>query len=81
MAASVLVLYTLPIFSSIRKGFIRGFQFNPISKFYFWLFVSNFVFLRYTGACPVEYPFIDFGKYRTCFYFLYFYSYPIPKLF
>ncbi|YP_009054296.2 cytochrome b (mitochondrion) [Mya arenaria] len=81
LAASVLVLYTLPMFSSISKGFISGFQFNPISKFYFWLFVSNFVFLSYTGACPVEYPFIDFGKYSTCFYFLYFYSYPIPKLF
>lgn len=81
LVASVVILYTLPLFSSIRRGFVSGFQFNPFSKFYFWLFVGNFILLRYTGACPVEYPFTEFGKYSAYFYFCYFYRYPFPKFF
>lgn len=58
---------------------MSGFQFNPLAKLFFWLFVSNFFLLSYTGACPVEFPFTEFGRFRTRFYFAYFFRCPLIK--
>nr|UJM44291.1 cytochrome b [Mytilopsis leucophaeata] len=77
LASSLLILYILPFISS--SSHIRGFQYNPLAKIYFWLFVTNFIILSYTGACPVEYPFMQAGLFSTVFYFMYFLTSWMPK--
>ncbi len=79
IVSSLLILYTLP-FITPHSSHIRGYQHNPFAKIYFWLFVANFVVLRYTGACPVEFPFVEIGIVSTMFYFVYFITNWIPKL-
>lgn len=69
MLASILILLILPILDLSR---IRGSVFRPISKFFFWIFVTNFLLLMYLGSQHVEEPYITIGKYATIFYFSYF---------
>jgi hypothetical protein len=47
-------------------------QFKPISKVFFYVFVSNFLILMQLGAKHVESPFIELGQLSTSFYFMYF---------
>lgn len=68
---SVMFLYTLRI---NQQPSIKRISFFPISKFYFWTFVSNFWLLTWIGARPVESPFIELGQTFTVFYFLYFFT-------
>nr|YP_007475005.1 apocytochrome b [Pneumocystis murina]AFR90415.1 apocytochrome b [Pneumocystis murina] len=69
MLASILILWLLPVLDLSR---IRGSVFRPISKFLFWIFVTNFLLLMYLGSQHVEEPYITIGKYATIFYFSYF---------
>nr|QTK22383.1 apocytochrome b [Pneumocystis sp. 'ludovicianus'] len=69
MLASILILFVLPFVDLSR---IRGSAFRPISKFFFWVFVTNFLLLMYVGSQHVEEPFITVGQYATIFYFSYF---------
>ncbi len=50
----------------------RGIQFRPISKIFFYIFVSNFLVLMQLGAKHVESPFIEFGQISTILYFSHF---------
>ena len=38
---------------------IKGCKFIPPIKFFFWIFIINFVLLTWLGAIPVEVPFIN----------------------
>jgi ubiquinol-cytochrome c reductase cytochrome b subunit len=67
MFAALLAILTLPYLDFSN---IRGFQFKPISKVFFWLLVANFLILIVLGAKHVEAPFIVIGQ---CFTFLYFF--------
>lgn len=59
----------MPIADTSR---IRGNQFRPLSKFFFWVFVVTFIMLGYIGSQhPVE-PFILIGQVATSLYFAYF---------
>ena len=69
MLMSILIILILPITDLGRS---KGFQFRPISKFIFWVFVINFLILLKLGACHVESPFIEFGQISTALYFSYF---------
>lgn len=53
-------------------GRSRGFQFRPVSKVYFYVFVANFLILTLLGAKHVESPFIEFGQISALLYFSYF---------
>jgi ubiquinol-cytochrome c reductase cytochrome b subunit len=53
-------------------GRSKGLQFRPISKFFFWCFLANFLILMQLGAKHVEDPFILFGQISTVLYFGYF---------
>ena len=69
MFGSLLILLILPItdFSNIR-----GNEFKPFSKFFFWIFVFNFLFLMYLGGEHPENPYILLGQGSTGLYFFWF---------
>jgi ubiquinol-cytochrome c reductase cytochrome b subunit len=69
MFAAILILLALPILDTSR---IRSNAFRPIMKFFFWLFVSNFLILMWIGGQHAEAPFIFIGQISTFFYFFYF---------
>jgi ubiquinol-cytochrome c reductase cytochrome b subunit len=69
MFGALLILLILPI---TDRSLYRGLAFKPLSKFFFWLFVFNFVLLGNLGQLHVEVPFIQLGVNCTAFYFSYF---------
>lgn len=69
MFGALIILLLLPI---LDKSLYRGLAFKPLSKFFFWLFVFNFILLGNIGHLHVEIPFINLGIYCTIAYFSYF---------
>jgi len=69
MFSAILIILSM-IFLDINK--IRGFQFRPLSKIFFYYFVAIFISLMVLGAKHVESPFIEFGQIFTLSYFSYF---------
>ena len=53
-------------------GFTKGLQFRPLSKFFFFAFVANFLMLMVLGGKHVEDPFIGLGQASTVLYFAHF---------
>nr|NP_700361.1 apocytochrome b [Schizosaccharomyces octosporus]Q8HQ92.1 RecName: Full=Cytochrome b; AltName: Full=Complex III subunit 3; AltName: Full=Complex III subunit III; AltName: Full=Cytochrome b-c1 complex subunit 3; AltName: Full=Ubiquinol-cytochrome-c reductase complex cytochrome b subunit [Schizosaccharomyces octosporus]AAN31937.1 apocytochrome b [Schizosaccharomyces octosporus] len=70
MLLSILVLLLLPL---LDFSAIRGNQFNPMGKFFFWCFVADFCILAWIGGSHPENVFITIGAYATAFYFIYFF--------
>ena len=50
---------------------ITSTKFSSWGQFCFWFFVGNFICLGWLGTCPIEDPFILFGRIATFFYFFY----------
>jgi ubiquinol-cytochrome c reductase cytochrome b subunit len=69
MFSALLSIMILPLSD---LGRTKGFQFRPLSKIAFWVFVANFLILAKLGACHVESPFIELGQFSTVLYFSYF---------
>ena len=69
MFASLLILLVMPIVDVSR---IRGNQFRPLMKFFFWVFVVNFFILFWIGAQHPGYPYTVVGQVSTTLYFLFF---------
>lgn len=69
MFAAILILLILPI---TDRSVVRGNTFKVLSKFFFYLFVFNFILLGNLGQLHVEVPFIELGQYATAFYFSYY---------
>ena len=69
MFAALLSIMLLPVMDLGRS---RGLQFRPLSKFFFYIFVANFLMLMVLGAKHVEDPFIALGQVSTVLYFSYF---------
>lgn len=69
MVAAILALLALPFIDLSRS---RGFQFRPLSKIAYYIFIANFLVLMQLGAKHVESPFIEFGQISTAIYFAYF---------
>lgn len=69
MIGSILILLILPFFHTSR---IRTTTFRPFHKFFFWIFVGNFLLLLWLGQCPIEEPYITIGQFSCAYYFLYF---------
>jgi ubiquinol-cytochrome c reductase cytochrome b subunit len=69
MFMALLIIMILPLTDLGRS---KGLQFRPISKFFFYIFVANFLVLMQLGAKHVESPFIEFGQLSTVLYFSYF---------
>jgi len=66
MFSAILVLLIMPL-TDLSK--LRGIQFRPLSKIFFFIFVSNFLILMQLGAKHVESPFIELGQISTVIYF------------
>ena len=66
MFSAILIILTMPF---VDLGRSRGFQFRPLSKFAYFVFVANFLILMQLGAKHVESPFIEFGQISTALYF------------
>lgn len=67
---SILVLFVMP---HVHTSVIRSSQFRPISKFFFWLLVADFVILTWIGANVPEEPFVLIGRLGSVFWFGYFF--------
>ena len=70
MFAAILIL--IPI-SFIHTQNQRSLRYQPFLAFAFWVFIANFLFLLWLGACPVQEPFITLGQISTVIYFSYFF--------
>ena len=69
MFSAILIILTLPY---TDLGESKGYQFRPLSKVFFYVFVANFLILMQLGAKHVEDPFILFGQISTVLYFSHF---------
>jgi len=69
MFSAILIILSM-IFLDINK--IRGFQFRPLSKIFFYYFCAVFIALIILGAKHVESPFIEYSQIFTLSYFSYF---------
>jgi len=69
MFASLLILLVMPIVDTSR---IRGNQFRPLMKFFFWVFVANFFILMWIGSQHPNSPFVEVGQVATALYFAWF---------
>ena len=69
MFASLLILLVMPIVDTSR---IRGNQFRPLMKFFFWVFVANFFILMWIGSQHPNTPYVEIGQVATAFYFAWF---------
>lgn len=68
LLAAVLVLF---LFTLTRKSlYFSGYFYSPVSRFLFWLFVSDFFLLTWLGSCPAETPYVEVALYRTVAYFV-----------
>ena len=66
MFASLLILLALPLLDTSR---IRGSQFRPLMKFFFWVFVANFFILFWIGSQHPNSPYVEVGQVATALYF------------
>ena len=66
MFASLLILLALPLLDTSR---IRGSQFRPLMKFFFWVFVANFFILLWIGSQHPNSPYVEVGQVATALYF------------
>lgn len=69
MFGSLLILLILPYADLSR---IRGNQFRPAMKLFFWFFVVNFVILMWIGSQHPNSPYVEIGQVATAFYFVWF---------
>lgn len=69
MFGSLVVLFLVPY---INTSDIRNTTYRPIFKFFFWLFIADFVVLAWAGQKPVKDTYILTGQIATVYYFLFF---------
>jgi ubiquinol-cytochrome c reductase cytochrome b subunit len=67
---SALVIIISMSFLDVHK--FRGFQYKPLNKIVFYIFVAVFFLLLILGAKHVESPYIELGQIFTSLYFMYF---------
>ena len=69
MLAAILILLAIPF---INTSYIRNTTYRPIFKFFFWLFIADYVILTWIGQMPVRNAFIFVGQVATLYYFAFF---------
>jgi len=69
MFSAIFIILTL-ILLDVSK--IRGFQFRPLSKIFYYIFGAIFMGLMVLGAKHVESPYIEYGQFHTIAYFSFF---------
>ncbi|WP_332700652.1 cytochrome b [Devosia sp.] len=66
---SIVILFFLPWLDTSK---VRSGNFRPMFKWFYWLFVVNFVALTYLGAAPAEGIYVVLAKICTAYYFIHF---------
>ncbi|MHA6691164.1 cytochrome b [Devosia sp. A449] len=66
---SIVILFFLPWLDTAKT---RSGNFRPMFKWFYWLFVVNFVALTYLGAAPAEGIYVILAKICTFYYFAHF---------
>ncbi|KQX40179.1 cytochrome B [Devosia sp. Root436] len=66
---SILILFFLPWLDTSK---VRSGNFRPMFKWFYWLFVVNFVALTYLGAQPADGIYVVLSKICTAYYFIHF---------
>ena len=66
---SILILFFLPWLDTSK---VRSGNFRPMFKWFYWIFVVNFVALTYLGAAPAEGIYVVLAKISTAYYFIHF---------
>jgi len=66
---SILILFFLPWLDTSK---VRSGNFRPMFKWFYWLFVVNFIGLTYLGAAPAEGIYVVLAKICTAYYFAHF---------
>jgi quinol-cytochrome oxidoreductase complex cytochrome b subunit len=69
MFGSLLILLVLPLTDLSR---VRGCQFRPAMKLFFWFFVVDFIILMWIGSQHPTEPYVFIGQVATVFYFAWF---------
>jgi ubiquinol-cytochrome c reductase cytochrome b subunit len=69
MGGALLILLVLPW---LDRSPVRSGNFRPMFRWFYWLFVLNFIVLTYLGAQPAEAPYTVIAKICVAYYFLYF---------
>jgi len=69
MFGAITILLILP---KTDLSIIRGMSFKALSKFFFFIFIFNFILLGNLGQLHVEVPFIFLGQLATMYYFAHF---------
>ncbi|HEY8575011.1 MAG TPA: cytochrome b N-terminal domain-containing protein [Devosia sp.] len=66
---SILILFFLPWLDTSK---VRSGHFRPMFKWFYWIFVVNFIGLTYLGAAPAEGIYVILAKICTAYYFIHF---------
>ncbi|MGV8854439.1 MAG: cytochrome b [Devosia sp.] len=66
---SIVILFFLPWLDTAK---VRSGNFRPMFKWFYWLFVINFIGLTYLGAQPVDATSTLLAKICTAYYFIHF---------
>ena len=69
MGAAILVLLVIPF---LNTSFVRNTTYRPLFKFFFWLFIADYVVLVWVGQKPVRETYIALGQLATVYYFVFF---------
>ena len=69
MFSALLIIISMN-FLDVHK--FRGFQYKPLNKIVFYIFITIFLSLMILGAKHVESPYIELGQIFTSLYFIYF---------
>jgi len=69
LALSIIVLLTLPFFSTLA---VRSSYFKPVFEMFFWVFVVLGLVLGWVGGKPIEPIYYFIGQFSTFSYFFYF---------
>jgi len=69
MGAAILIMLAIPF---INTSYVRNTTYRPIFKFFFWLFIADYIILTWIGQMPVRNAFIFVGQVATFYYFFFF---------
>nr|QLY90153.1 cytochrome b [Erpobdella testacea] len=72
--SGILIMYLMPLY---KKPLMKSFNFYPVCKFSFWMFIMSFLVLTWIGGRPVDEPYITTGQLATLIYFSYFIISPL----
>ena len=69
MITSICILFFVPFLYNCK---IKSPKFKPIFRFFFYLFISNFLLLGWLGSQHIEKPYIILGQIGSIFHFFFF---------